>query len=213
MSRFSDYNGLCTAISDELARSDILTAIKDKIWLAECDIQNNIRMRMRDGFWQSQTTSNEQYITFPDDYAEGGFLRWTSDLTLPPIEIVSYAKMDQIQKDPTLSLDTTRVRVGTVHGNRLYIGPVPGVVEFDLFYKAGVQHLGAAVKTNYLLANYPDTVFYGALHHLASYTGDDGKIQTWGPFYERAYNTCEKAEWRGRTGDGILRMRPDVQVV
>jgi len=209
---FSNYNALCLAIADELARSDIASAIKDKIWLAECDIQNNIRMRMRDGFAQSATTKNEEYITFPDDYAEGGYLRWTGDDTLPPIEIASYSKLDEIQKDPTLSLDTTRVRVGTVHGNRFYIGPVPGDITYDLFYKAGVQHLSDAVPTNDLLKKYPGAVFYGALLHLASYSGDDGKIQTWGPFYEREFKTAQAAEWRARTGDGILRMRPDVQV-
>lgn len=214
MSRFNDYKGLCAAIEDELARKDLKTPIKDKIYLIEMDIQTAVKLRMRDAIEPGTSVKGQEYIEVPEDFLEARFLQWTSDDTLPAIEVTSFHIVDRIQKDPVLAVDTVRLRVGAIHGNRLYIGPVPGTVTYNFYYKAGVEHLSEKVRTNDLLQKYPGALFYGALLLMAPYIGNDDRIQTWGPFYERALKLLEQSEWRSRTGHGGgLRMRPDVQVV
>ena len=209
---FTDYDDLCKTIAKWLARDDLAADIKDFVWLAEVDLQRSIKFRMQDEIASGETTTTEEYIELPADYAEGGFLRWTNDDTLPSIEVASYDVVDGIQKTPSRDQTRGQPRVGFLHGSRLYIGRIPGSIEYDIFYKAGVQHLSSKVRTNLLLQQYPDCLLYGALVTSAPFLGADERIQTWMSFYENAKEETRMQEWRARSGHGTLRMRPEVAV-
>jgi hypothetical protein len=90
------------------------------------------------------------------------------------------------------------------------IGRAPGEVEYDLFYKAGVEHLGGEIQTNHILQEYPDCLLFGALTVASPYLGADERIGTWANMYDNAKEETRMAEWRGRSGHGVLRMRSDV---
>lgn len=211
MSSFAGYAELKAAVGDWLARDDLDGQIEDFIYLAECDIQRQIKFRMLDKIELGSTIADQNYIELPADYAEGGFLNWKSDNSLPSIEVASYDVMARHQKFPSVVYrsggDTT---VGTLHGNRLYIGASPGKVDYEFFYKSGVQHLGKDNISNQLLRDYPDCLLFGALTLSAPYLGADERIQTWSAFYENSKEETRMAEWRARASHGVLRMRSEV---
>jgi len=210
---FVDYDNLCATIGDWLARDDLTAQIKDFVWLAECDIQRKVRFRdPQDKIFQGSTVDGQEWLSLPGDYAEGGLLRWTSDDNQPILEVGSIDVVDTLQRDRNRGFTGTRLRAGFLWGDRLYIGPSPGDLTFDLFYKSGVQHMGQDISTNLILQEYPDCLLYGALGTSAPFLGADERLATWGPLYERALEETQMAEWRARTGHGTLRMRPDVKV-
>ncbi len=212
MSAFIDYDNLVTGIGDWLARDDLTAQIPDFIWLAECELQRDIPLRLNDSTATGTAIAGQEYIDLPTDYAEGFFLRWDSD-DLPPVTVSSFDVVARLQKSSeTQSGDSASPRVGAFHNNRLYMGPKPGNQGYTIFYKSGTQHLSSTNPTNLLLKEYPDALLYGSLMHSAPYLGADERTLVWGQLFERAKESARKQEWRGRTGHGPLRMQPDIEV-
>jgi len=212
MSSFTDYDNLVKGVGDWLAREDLSDRIPDFVWLAECELQRDLMLRLNDSTATGTSVSGQEYIELPFDYAEGFFLRWEGN-TLPPVRVSSFDVVSRIQKgSETSSTTNTRTRVGSFHNNRIYLGPVPGALDYTLFYKSGVRHLGPENPTNQILREYPDALLYGSLMHSAPYLGADERALVWGQLFERAKESARQQEWRARTGHGPLRMQPDIAV-
>lgn len=209
--QFENYNELVLTIERWLARSDLTDDVKGFIWLAECDIQRTVKFRLSDAIAQGSTIPGDAYITLPSDYVEGGLIRWSSDDSLPTLEIGSL--------DMTLAARTAAyssghdLRLGSVFGDRVYVGPsAQAAVDYDLFYKAGVNHLGSTNQSNLILKQYPDCLLFGSLICAGVFLRDAELIGTNAPLYENAKEETRRAEERARYGPGTLRMRPDVTV-
>jgi len=210
--QFSDYSSLVTTVERWLARDDLTNDVQGFIWLAECDIQRRVNFRLRDAVATGTTIAGDSYITLPSDYVEAGYLNWTSDSTIPSMEVASY-DITMGMTTGSLSYTDPELRAGVVVGDKLYIGPAPtAAVTYRLFYKAGVSHLGADNKTNLILKEYPDCLLFGALVCAAGFLKDDERLNTWAPLYENAKRETAMSEERARTGHGALRMRPEVKV-
>lgn len=208
---FTGYTDLQASVADWLARDDLEPQIVDFIWLAECDIQRAVKFRLADKIQVANSIAGQGYVELPEDYAEGGFLRWTGSTSMPSLEVGSYDMMHRHQQAPFSSnISGGDTIVSTLHGNRLYIGQEPGEIAYELFYKAGVQHLTAKDPSNYILKEYPDCLLFGALVVAAPYLGADERIGTWATMYTNAKEETRMAEWRARSGHGALRMRSDV---
>ena len=212
MAAFVDYDNFVKAVGDWLARDYLSEEIPDWIWITECELQRDLNLRLNDAILTGTAVADQEYLDLPDDFAEGFYLRWESD-TLPPVTVSSFDKLDAIQKGrETSGTQNTRTRHGTFHNNRIYLGPVPGALDYTLFYKSGAQHLGPANQTNIILQQYPDALLYGTLMHSAPYLGSDERALVWGQLYARAKASARQQEWRARTGHGPLRMQPDIEV-
>jgi hypothetical protein len=208
---FTSYSALVATVSDWLARDDLNAQVRDFIWLAECDVQRTVKFRLADKIEYATSIDKQSYIDLPADYAEGGFLNWIGDTTMPSIEVASYDVTAMHQKSPSFtSRSSGDTSVGTLHGEKLHIGQSPGAVPYEFFYKSGVQHLSERVPTNTLLREYPDCLLFGALVVATPYLGSDERIETWNGFYTNAKEETRMQEWRARSGHGALRMRPDV---
>jgi len=212
VSAFQDYDNLVQGVADWLARDDLTGVIPDFIWLAECELQRDIPLRLNDATATGTAIAGQEYIDLPSDYAEGFFLRWDSD-TLPPVTVSSFDVVARLQKSSeTQAGDSAYPRVGAFHDNKIYIGPKPGNHDYTLFYKAGTQHLGPSNQTNILLREYSDALLYGSLMHSAPYLGADERTLVWGQLFDRAKEGARQQEWRARSGHGPLRMQPDIEV-
>lgn len=209
---FVDYDNLVTGIGKWLARDDLAEIVPDFIWLAECELQRDLPLRLNDATETSTAIAGQEYIDLPADYAEGFFLRWASD-DLPPVTVSSFDVVARLQKSSeTQAGDSARPRVGAFHNNRVYIGPKPGSQAYTLFYKSGTQHLGPTNPTNILLREYSDALLYGSLMHSAPYLGADERTLVWAQLFDRAKEGARQQEWRARSGHGPLRMQPDIEV-
>ncbi len=203
---FKDYDSLVDTVARWLARDDLAADIPDFIWLAECELQREVRFRLQDTTTTGTTVADQEYIEFPTDYVGGGLFRFDKD-ELPPIRVTSWSAVEAFKKNATG--DT---RVGVVHGTRLYVGPVPGAVAYTLFYKAGASHLSQSNPSNTILVEYPDALLYGALKHSAPFLGADERVALWNQLFTDAMRSAAQQEQRARTGHGPLHMRPDVGV-
>ena len=212
MPTFQDYDNLVRGVGDWLARDDLSDQIPNFIWLAECDLQRDLMLRLNDQVTTGFSVAGQEYIDLPPDYAEGFLLRWEDD-SLPPVTVSSLDVVSRHQKgNQAQGQASSMPRVGAFHGNRVYLGPVPGATAFTLFYKSGAVHLGPQNQTNIILREYPDALLYGTLMHSAPYLGADERTMVWGQMFERAKESARQQEWRSRTGHGPLRMQPDIEV-
>lgn len=212
--RFLDYDNLIEVIGDWLSRDDLSDVIPDFVWLAETDIQRTVDFMMQDKVATGNTVNLQEWIQLPDDYLVGKYIRFISGTMQPEIEISSYDHVNTLQGRPSPSQHGNMKRGAFVHGTKLYIGPTPGGDdEYELFYKAGVQHLSKNIQTNRILQQYPDCLLFGSLALAAPYLGNDERLQTWIPLYENAKEETRQSEWRARSGVGTLRMRPEVYTV
>ncbi len=211
---FTDYDNLISTIEDFLSRDDLTDVIPTFIWLAETDIQRTVDFLMQDEIATGNTVESQDWIDLPADYLVGKYIRFPGDRIQPEIEISSYDHVNALQNRPTPSQFGNQKRGAFVHGTRLYIGPSPnGVDNYELYYKAGIQHLSKTNPTNRILKQYPDCLLFGSLAVSAPYLGNDERIQTWVGFYENAKEETRQSEWRARSGIGTLRMRPEVYTV
>ncbi len=214
MAELQSYKALIETVESYLHRSDIEDDIRVMIWLAECAIQRTLDMRINDTQIDGVTIAGQDYIDLPRDYVEGKFLNWTSDSQLPNLEITSLDMTTYTQKNPQLVPSTgNRVRVATVHGNRLIIGQSPGEKAYTLYYRSGVSHLSEDAPSNILLREYPDTLVFGALTVSAPFVGADERMPVWQSFYADGLEETRQAVWRARASSGTLRMRPEVTIL
>lgn len=212
---FTDFDALVAGVGDWLARDDLAADIPAFIWLAECELQRDCDFTERDTVATGTTVADQEYLDLPADYISGELLRWDSDQTLPAVNVASLDVVARLksQRNGVPSGVATQTRAAFLWGNRLYYAPVPGAVDYTLFYTAGINHLDdAANNTSELLTRYSDALLYCTLMHAAPYLGADERIATWAPLAERAKESVRMQEWRKRSGHGPLAMRPDIRV-
>jgi len=201
----STYDGLMETIADFLARDDLDSQIATFVWLAECDIQRSIRFVDNEKVLRG--TADGEYIQLPEDYMEGKYLRITDVSGNPEIVMTSPAFVNRLQAGTN---NTSKPRAAFIHGSRLYFGRDLGDgKDYELFYKAGIVHLGKSNQSNRILQMYPDCLLYGALATSAPYLGDDARMGTWLTLYGNAKNETMLSESRARTGPGLLTMKSD----
>jgi len=210
---FVDYDNLLQTVAQWMARDDLLEDIADAVWMTECNLQREIQFDVAEKIHSSTTVANQGYVTLPDDFAEAMFFRWSGTTQRPPVRVVGWDTFDRIDRlNEASNTTSSQSRAGLVFANRLYITPSPGEFDFDLYYKAGVQHLGPGAQSNRILVEYPDALLYGSLTQMAPFVGDDERMQTWMPLYQSAAEQARQSEWRKRTGHGPLAMSPDMDV-
>ena len=101
-----------------------------------------------------------------------------------------------------------------IRGMTIALAPTPGTENYTLAYLAGITHLGTDAvtpneDTNWLLVQWPNYLYYGALRHSAPWLGQDARIATWESFFQPTARAMKKSAFRMKTGGGPIRMRPD----
>ncbi len=204
---FADFDSLLDTISRWLDRPDLVSDIPDFVYLAESELQRDCHFRLSDATTTGTTVADQEYIDLPSDYVEARHFRFDED-QLPPLDVRSWTEVSHLKKFHSGG----HTRAGVIHGDRIYVGPVPGAVAFTFFYKAGISHLSASNQSNFILTEYPDALFYGSLKHSAPFLGADERLAVWLSFYEPAKASAIQQEARSRTGFGPLAMRPDIGI-
>jgi hypothetical protein len=203
-----DYTELQKLIGDTLARDDLDSNIPDWIFMAELEAQRELDMPMTEKMVKGTLVADRGYIELPNDFVEGRLVKILSD---PVREIRIAGTSDLTVVDAGNGQGSTRhPLVGTYSGSRLYVEPKSQADDYELWYYAGIEHLGDGDrKTNYLLRVGGDYLLYTAMLHSAPYLGADDRIQTWLLFQGRAEASMRRQVFRSRTGGGPLHMRSD----
>ncbi len=175
------YSDLNTAIASWLNRSDLTSQIPDFIRATELDIYRRLRVRGAEKALDLALSSGT--VAVPSDFAELKHAYLDGSPTIP-LEVVSAALLYQLY--PTRS-SSGQPGYLAIDGGYFVFGPFPDAAyTLKGTYYARQSALSISNETNWLTAQAPDVLLYGALYQAAGYLMDDVRQARWLELYERA---------------------------
>ncbi len=196
----STYADLQAAVAEWLERSDLSARIPDFIALAE--VQINRALRQREMMRRASAIISEPFSAAPDDLAEARLITLSDGngewelAPATPDQIASFAVIGEVGRPRFWSL------VGTEF--RYYPAP-DGSYAARLLYYGRTPSLTNAAPTNWLLANHPDVLLFGALKEAGPFLEDADRTATFEAKYRTALAEVRAAE---RLPVGRLRAEP-----
>ena len=181
----STYSDLQTAISNELARSDLTSFIPDWIALCEGEANVDISFRLMDQRATAAvdtTTSEPQYISLPSDFNAMKWIRLNGVNNKPKLEYMTPVQIDEYRT--SMGNATGQPQFFTVFGDEIELCPTPDSnYTLEMLYRKNIPAL-ATNSTNWLLTNFPHIYLYGSLKHSAPFLKDDDRITLWQTLYK-----------------------------
>lgn len=180
------YAGLQASVADWLNRADLTGAVPDFIALAEAQISRRLVMAgpVRPMMGRSDATIDSEFVSVPTDFMGARTINFVEDRTRP----LEFCLPEQInQKKAWRDQLTGCPRFFAVVGGEFQFFPAPGDGDSyaaELTYWKRIPALSDSNISNWLLTLHPDAYLYGALLQAAPYLKDDGRVTTWGTFFE-----------------------------
>lgn len=192
------YAELKTAIADFLNRDDLTAVIPTFISLAEAQIARDVR------HWKQEkrvtTSVDERYENLPNDWLEIKLVALTTGKML---QTVSMSEMADMRAASSTAATPRYVRLTA---DQIEFYPTPSAAtDISMLYYARTPALSDTDTTNWLLADAPDVLLYGALVHSAPYLTDDARTSIWGALYQAGVEKLNLESQKGQTA-GPLRM-------
>jgi len=192
------YDELKASIADFLNREDMTSIIPTFISLAEAQIARDLR------HWKQEkrvtTSVDERYENLPNDWLEVKFIALSTGAMLQsasPSEMAELRALDDVPATP---------RYVRMTADQIELYPTPdAATEISMLYYARIPALSDTDASNWLLADAPDVLLYGALMHSAPYLSDDKRTAVWGNLYQSGIAKLNLESDRGRI-TGPLRM-------
>lgn len=204
----TDYAGLKNAVADQFVTTEIVSFVPTAIGLLEANVNRNVRVRRMIG--RATATISGQYTALPSDYLATAGLQINSN-PVRKLEFVTIEKMDELK--PTYQGSGEPLWF-TIIGAEFEVLPVPDdSYTAEVTYYKKLTALSDASTSNWLLANFPDVYFYGALKECANYVRDrwdrpDKRGPLWIERYNAALEEMRIDDDRARFSQGKLVMRP-----
>ena len=199
----STYSELKTAVTNWLDRADLTERVPEFIYLGEARIARTLRVR---GIEQRSTTplvSGQEYYSLPTDFLETRNVQINSN----PVNVLNYRTPQQTDKEYPYSTSGTPC-VFTIIGLEIQLKPIPSSTNnLEIIYFAKLAALSDTNPTNWLTANAPDLLLYGALMEAEAFLVNDPRIEVWGLAFERAMVEWNMQEQKGRYSGSHLEAR------
>jgi len=201
------YTELKDAIADWLDRSDLTSRIPDFIALAEARITRELRIRPMEVRSTMVTTADQQYFQLPGGYIQMRNIQLNTNPTTP-LEYITPEMLDRLYGSTT----TGKPRAYTLIGDEIQLAPIPDSayqVEMAFYEKFTPLGDGSAgtVTSNWLTANAPDVLLYGALMEAEPFIKNDERIPVWLNGYSNAINKLQQQDQRDRHSGSAMRVR------
>jgi len=201
------FTELKDAIADWLDRSDLTDRIPDFIALAEARINRELRIRPMEVRSTMYTTADQQYFQLPGGYIQMRNIQLNTNPTTP-LEYITPEMLDRLYGSTT----TGKPRAYTLIGDEIQLAPIPDSayqVEMAFYEKFTPLGDGSAgtVTSNWLTANAPDVLLYGALMEAEPFIKNDERIPVWLNGYSNAINKLQQQDQRDRHSGSAMRVR------
>ena len=201
------YTELKDAIADWLDRSDLTARIPDFIALAEARINRELRIRPMEVRSTMYTTAEQQYFNLPGGYIQMRNIQLNTNPTTP-LEYITPEMLDRLYGSTT----TGKPKAYTLIGDEIQLAPIPDSsyqVEMAFYEKFTPLGDGSAgtVPSNWLTANAPDVLLYGALMEAEPFIKNDERIAVWLNGYSNAINKLQQQDQRDRHSGSAMRVR------
>ena len=203
----SNYTELKDAIADWLDRSDLTARIPDFIALAEARVSRELRIRAMETRANMNAVGGTKYYALPSDYLQMRNFQLNTNPTTP-LEYITPEMLDRLYGSDT----TGKPKAYTLIGDEIQLSPIPDstyVVEMAYYakFEALGDGTGGTVTSNWLTANAPDILLYGALIEAEPFIKNDERIQLWLTAYKEAVDKLQKADDRDRHSGSTMRVR------
>ena len=190
------YGDLKTAIANQLARSDLTTAIVDFVALAEADIRRDVRIQDMETLVTGTLTG--ETLAFPTRFVSARRLAVAGDVyTFETPEVY------QVESDA----GNTSLKIYTIIGTNFYILGGTSGAAYSLIYMASFAAFSSNSDTNSLLTNHPDVYLYGACKHAAIYLKDDTDAAKYAGAYQAAVSRVNARDSQRRGSGSQLTVR------
>ncbi len=201
------YTELKDAVADWLDRSDLTARIPDFIALAEARINRELRIRPMEVRSTMYTTADQQYFNLPGGYIQMRNIQLNTNPTTP-LEYITPEMLDRLYGSTT----SGKPRAYTLIGDEIQLAPIPDSayqVEMAFYEKFTPLGDGSAgtVTSNWLTANAPDVLLYGALMEAEPFIKNDERIPVWLNGYSNAINKLQQQDQRDRHSGSAMRVR------
>jgi hypothetical protein len=203
----STFTELKDAIADWLDRSDLTARIPDFITLAEARINREIRIRPMEVRSTMTTTAGNQYFNLPGGYIQMRNIQLNTNPTTP-LEYITPEMLDRLYGSST----TGKPRAYTLIGDEIQLAPIPDsayTLEMAFYEKFTALGDGTSgtVTNNWLTANAPDILLYGALMEAEPFIKNDERIPVWLQAFRDSVAKLQKADQRDRHSGSAMRVR------
>ncbi len=201
------FTELKDAVADWLDRSDLTARIPDFIALAEARLNRELRIRPMEVRSTMVTTADQQYFQLPGGYIQMRNMQLNTNPTTP-LEYITPEMMDRLYGSTT----SGKPRAYTLIGDEIQLAPIPDstyTVEMAFYEKFTPLGDGSSgtVTSNWLTANAPDVLLYGALMEAEPFIKNDERIPVWLNGYNNAVNKLQQQDQRDRHSGSALRVR------
>jgi len=203
----STYTELKDAIADWLDRSDLTARIPDFIALAEARINRELRIRPMEVRSTMYATVDQQYFNLPGGYIQMRNIQLNTNPTTP-LEYITPEMLDRLYGSTT----TGKPRAYTLIGDEIQLAPIPdSAYQIEMAFYEKFTPLGdgtsGTVTNNWLTANAPDVLLYGALMEAEPFIKNDERIPVWLNGYSNAIDKLQKQDQRDRHSGSAMRVR------
>ena len=201
------FTELKDAIADWLDRSDLTARIPDFIALAEARINRELRIRPMEVRSTMYTTVDQQYFNLPGGYIQMRNIQLNTNPTTP-LEYITPEMLDRLYGSST----TGKPRAYTLIGDEIQLAPIPdSAYQLEMAFYEKFTPLGdgsaGTVTSNWLTANAPDVLLYGALMEAEPFIKNDERIPVWLNGYSNAINKLQQQDQRDRHSGSAMRVR------
>lgn len=200
----ANYSELISAIGDELNRDDLAYVIPTWIKLAEA--RYNRKLRVRYMVKRAIATLDNEYIAVPTDWLEAKNIQVNTGLGPIKLEYMTLEQADDYKR--SIGNKSGIPKYFSVVGDQFEIIPMPSAgSQVELTYYAKIPALTETNTTNWLINEWPDLYFYGALIHSAPYLKDDPRIEVWSAITDRLLGEVEVSDERAQYSGSVLKAR------
>jgi hypothetical protein len=201
------FTELKDAIADWLDRSDLTARIPDFIALAEARINRELRIRPMEVRSTMYATVNQQYFNLPGGYIQMRNIQLNTNPTTP-LEYITPEMLDRLYGSTT----TGKPRAYTLIGDEIQLAPIPdSAYQLEMAFYEKFTPLGdgsaGTVTSNWLTANAPDILLYGALMEAEPFIKNDERIPVWLNGYSNAIDKLQRQDQRDRHSGSAMRVR------
>jgi hypothetical protein len=201
------FTELKDAIADWLDRSDLTARIPDFIALAEARINRELRIRPMEVRSTMYATVDQQYFNLPGGYIQMRNIQLNTNPTTP-LEYITPEMLDRLYGSTT----TGKPRAYTLIGDEIQLAPIPdSAYQLEMAFYEKFTPLGdgsaGTVTSNWLTANAPDILLYGALMEAEPFIKNDERIPVWLNGYSNAIDKLQRQDQRDRHSGSAMRVR------
>jgi hypothetical protein len=152
-------------------------------------------------------TVDQQYFNLPGGYIQMRNIQLNTNPTTP-LEYITPEMLDRLYGSTT----TGKPRAYTLIGDEIQLAPIPdSAYQIEMAFYEKFTPLGdgtsGTVTNNWLTANAPDVLLYGALMEAEPFIKNDERIPVWLNGYSNAIDKLQKADQRDRHSGSAMRVR------